>query len=166
MKTKYALIVILFSLLLISAPKVDAAPILGGGWVIDQINAANTDSAGSPYSFTLSDPAYFRITDILVVKDVYKVYESSSLILTTTFFSNPTGFGDNAEADAAWVLSTYSHGSILLAAGPHSLRVQGDGVGGLPAHFYTRLDPVPEPGTMLLLGLGLIGIGVSKRRRP
>ena len=28
----------------------------------------------------------------------------------------------------------------------------------------TRVSRVPEPGTMLLLGLGLIGIGVLRKR--
>jgi len=166
MKTKYKLLAILISLFLIGPLPASAAPILGGGWVEDQINAVNTDSIGSPYAFSLPAPAYFRITDELVVNDVYKVYEGASLILTTTFFSNPVGFGGNATADAAWMSSSYSHGQIILAPGLHSLRVQGNGVGGLPAHFFTRLDAVPEPATMLLLGLGLAGLaGFATRRK-
>jgi hypothetical protein len=166
MKKKYGLLVILLSLFLICPLTVYAAPILGGGWSIDQVNAVNTNSVGSPYAFSLPASVYFRITDELVVGDVYKVYEGASLILTTTFFSNPTGFGDDPTADAAWMSSSYSHGVIVLAPGLHNLSVQGNGVGGLPAHFFTRLDAVPEPASMLLFCLGLVGLaGYSTRRK-
>jgi hypothetical protein len=37
-----------------------------------------------------------------------------------------------------------------------------DAIGG---KIQTVVDPVPEPITMTLLGLGLLGFGVARRRR-
>jgi len=31
--------------------------------------------------------------------------------------------------------------------------------------IYEHLDPVPEPGTLLLLSLGIIGLAVMQRKR-
>jgi hypothetical protein len=45
-----------------------------------------------------------------------------------------------------------SQGEYVLGAGSPSLRVQGDGVGGLPAGCYTQLDSLPEPTSMSLFG--------------
>ena len=73
----------------------------------------------------------------------------------------------DAAGDSGWTSAAYSHGEFLLDSGSHSLRVQGDGVGGLSAGFYTRLDtaPVPEPTSMGLFGLGSLALGYLRRRR-
>jgi len=153
-------------------PAQAAVPVLDGGWVDDLITAANADSVSSPYVFNLPNPAIFRITDAFIVGDQYKVFDFGGLILTTALNTPAvrTPFGDDPFADAAWVSASYQHGEVLLAAGPHQLTVQGDGVGGLPAGFFVRLDSdtsvIPEPGSMLLLSLGAAGLaGYGWRRR-
>jgi hypothetical protein len=141
------------------------APILDAGWFYDQINAAFVDSIDSPYSYNLARPAYFRITDQFIVGDLYFVRDFGNLILTTTlpYAGVPTGFGGVGEA--GWTNPAYSGGEVLLGAGPHSLTVQGNGVGGIPAGFYTQMTTIPAPGAILL---GSIGVGVVnwlRRRR-
>jgi hypothetical protein len=143
------------------------APILDAGWASDQINAAWVNSADSPYVYNLDNPAYFRITDDFIVGDQYKVFDFGNLILTTALNTPAvrTAFGDNADADDAWVSAQYQHGEIILGVGPHQLTVQGDGVGGIPAGFWTRMDTVPEPSTFVaLLSIGAV-VFLARRRR-
>ncbi len=142
-----------------------AAPILDGGWAYDQISAAFVDSDGSPYVYALPNPAYFRITDDFIDGDTYYVYDFGLPILTTTlaYAGVPTGFPDPGES--AWVSPLYSGGEVVLGIGPHSLTIQGDGVGGIPAGFYTQLTSVPAPGAILLGSIGVSLVGWLRRRR-
>jgi len=141
------------------------APILDAGWAYDQVNLANQDSIDSPYVYNLLGPAYFRITDDFIVGDIYKVYDFGAPILTTVipYAGVPTGFPDPGES--AWQNPAYSGGEVLLAAGPHSLTVQGNGQGGLPAGFYTQITTVPAPGAILLGGIGVSVVSWLRRRR-
>ena len=147
---------------------VQATPVLDAGWTGDQIDGSFVDSEQSPYVFSLSAPAYFRITDQFIVGDVYSVYDGVTFLFSTVFSGAMTSIlpiGD-AFGDAGWTSADYSHGEFLLGTGSHSLTVQGDGVGGIPAGFYTRLDTaVPEPTTMSLFGLGSLALGYLRRRR-
>ncbi len=58
-----------------------------------------------------------------------------------------------------------SSGSVLLGGGAHSITIQmlaspfGSG-----AAFFRIDSAVPEPGTLLLLGLGFAGLGLTRRR--
>jgi hypothetical protein len=164
-------LVLAFASMLLSGAAVQAAPILDAGWEFDAtlgasdvVLAAATDSVGSPYNYVLAAPAVFRITDQFVVGDIWSVFDFGALILTTSFVGFPAGFGDNAVADAGWTSPFFSSGEVLLAAGNHQLTVQGDGEGGLPARFFTRIDSVPEPTMGMLLVLGAVALAARRRR--
>jgi hypothetical protein len=143
------------------------APVLDAGWAYDGIDGRLVDSLDSPYIYNLASPAYFRITDDFIVGDTYFVYDFGAPILTTSFSyaGVPTGFSDPGES--AWQSSAYSGGEILLAPGAHHLVVQGDGIGGIPAGFYTQLTsaPIPAPGAILLGSIGMGVVSWLRRRR-
>ena len=144
-------------------------PSLDAGWFYDRIDAAFVLSFASPYDFvhifTLANPAYFRITDDFIAGDIYYVRDWRTLILTTSlpYAGVPTGFPDPGES--AWQNPAYSGGQVLLAAGSHSLSVQGNGQGGIPAGFYTQITTIPAPGAALLGGIGVSLVSWLRRHR-
>ncbi len=134
------------------------APVLDAGWAYDQIDAAATDSVDSPYVYNLAGPANLTITDDFATGDTYFVYDFGNPILTTAF-AGSHGYGGQGGAGYSW-------GTVLLGAGAHHITVQGDGVGGLSAGFYTRLDSASVPDastTASLLGLGFVALAGVRR---
>jgi hypothetical protein len=128
------------------------APVLSGGWNSDEVNKGlPTGSVDSPYVYTLTAPATFSITDDFIPGDVYHVFDMGKPILVTTFSGAqtpfaPTGNPFDPAGNAAWSSASYSHGSVLLSVGLHSLTIEDDGSGAgniYPAGFWDRLDPVP-----------------------
>ncbi|QMW23601.1 FxDxF family PEP-CTERM protein [Sandaracinobacteroides saxicola] len=138
----------------------------GTGWQSDQVDAANTDSINSPWTFTLTNPGVFRLTDAFIVGDIYTV--SGSFNVASTFFAGPAIPLSNPTADAAWLSADFSHILVPLPAGVYSITIQGNGAGGLPAGFFVQLTQVPEPATwaMMIAGFGLVGLGLRRRRQP
>jgi hypothetical protein len=51
-----------------------------------------------------------------------------------------------------------SDGELYLTVGPLAKDISH-------VTFFGNSTPVPEPGTMLLLGLGLLGLGITTRRK-
>jgi len=62
--------------------------------------------------------------------------------------------------DRRWEILTSS-----LAAGRYIIRVTGTTNTNLTSAYTGQLAFIPEPGTLALLGFGLLGMGLSARRR-
>jgi hypothetical protein len=171
MTSKKVAVLALVCAMVVGVGSASADPILDSGWAYDEICCALTDSDESPYALALVTAAYLRITDYFVTGDTYFVYDFGALILTTSLdgaHASLLPIGDPS-GDAGWTDASFEHGEVLLAAGLHDITIQGDGEGGLPAGFYTRLDSaepaIPEPGTLVLLGSGMLALVALRRRR-
>jgi hypothetical protein len=140
----------------------NAAPLLGAGWTPDHVSQQDpVPSVMSPYVYNLTVPAIFRITDCCVQGDVYKVFDQAILILTTDDWSAKAPLGGDPWE---WTHAGWAKGEVLLGPGFHSLDITGVITGGLPAGFYARIDAVPEPSAVILVGAGLALLGLLRKR--
>lgn len=120
---------------------------------------------GNPTTFTAAVPVYFKITDAFNTGDSFDVNIDSGAIVFTTpsvaAVSGPVTDPDLAFADPA-----YSHAIVSLSPGPHTVDVfaHDSPFGGGGAYLEVQAV-VPEPGTLILLGAGLLATVLLRRRR-
>lgn len=136
-------------------------PILNAGWAPDQIGGAWVNSVDSPYPYVLLAPAFFSITDDFVMGDTYTVFDFGFPILVTANWGPMPPMGGDP---VGWLGAGWAKGQVLLGVGPHNLTVQGPGGFGFPAGFFARIDTVPEPSTLALLGVGCGALYFLRRR--
>jgi hypothetical protein len=154
----------------VSTPAMAAVLTLNSGWQNDQVSGTGVGSISSPWTFTLTNNAFFRLTDAFNTSDVYTATDiGNSLTFISAFATDlsavPAYFG------TSWNDTNYSRFSKLLGAGSYSFAITGNCAGGCPAGFGVRLDAapvapgVPEPATwaMLVLGFGFIGAAIRRR---
>ena len=144
----------------------DTLPVNGGwttfGW---STNDAGAVVFSGPYTF--SGAAAVSVVDCCAVGDRFSVYDNGSLLGTTDpTFGSPSPCFDG---DACWN-SGMSQGLFLVGDGSHSISFElyaaAPGFEGQPGNGFLRADStVPEPGTMVLLGTGLVGFGMRRFRK-
>lgn len=164
------------------APYAPTQPQYGGmmgDWYNDYID-------NDPYTFHLYSPGVLKVTDVFETGDRFKVWDIGGAttfngLLGTSSSSTWVSGGTETDPGAAYDSNPtglpgerYSTFTYLLGAGDHALVFQNcafksgepkaDGQEGI-ADAYFRVDPVPEPGTIALFGLGLAVAGTAIRRK-
>jgi hypothetical protein len=137
----------------------------GDGWHVWSFGAAG--SAGNPtFDFTAAGPVHITVTDAFLAGDIFDVYDNGSLLGST---SSPTAiFGSTCGANPdACLAGGWSSGIWNLGAGSHLISFIATTSPFPPGDAYFRVDrgSVPEPGTLALLGTGLLGFGFRRRRK-
>jgi hypothetical protein len=122
------------------------------------------DITGNTITFEAITPVLFKITDAFDYGDTFDVW--INLLLSFTTPTVAVGGGSVSNPDLAFADPGYSHGSLLLAAGSYSINilVNYSPWSGGGAYLEVETASVPEPTTMLLLGLGFVGLAGMRRR--
>jgi hypothetical protein len=138
----------------------DDGTLLGISYIVNGVGVSfdNPASPGNLPGGNLASPAFVTTADFSA--------DSDSPVMANGV--NPGEYVEiyfNLQGTQTWAdtIASLNNGSLRIG-----LHVQAIGLpGGSDSYVNTPNDgsTVPEPGTMILLGLGLLGLGITSRKR-
>lgn len=116
------------------------------------------------WTFVSVGPAVLHVTDAFARFDQFEVFDFGGSLGLTSVPAESGVCGNDPVPCLSDPLA--SSGSFLLAAGAHSITInQIASTGNGAAYFMWDLAAIPEPGTLALFGLGLAGLGFTRRSK-
>jgi hypothetical protein len=159
------------------------APLSGIACGVGTCPGVSVDPGGGPvYDITMASAGYLVVTDVEAAGDQFAVTINGVAATPTTndlslpgqaglangWTSNPNpGSGDYVGEDigAALADANFSSGTFALDAGLNTIDLTYEGVIGFGTVDFYASSAAPEPGTILLLGSALAGLGMLRRRK-
>jgi hypothetical protein len=153
---------------------------LNDTWVVLDQDMSNGGFFSGSWSWSSSDAVSFRITDLFVASDQFKVYDFGVLVATTPgtpSWSSLPGVTDPFQSppftddpDTAYASGYFSSADLTFVPGSHSITIQDisipfDATGARfpdgTVAFKAATAAVPEPSTLLTLATGLVCLAVA-----
>jgi hypothetical protein len=133
--------------------------ISGSGFVLGDRSVAAPDPA---WTFTCpASHCKIRVTDGFLAVDQFELFDFGVSLGLTSVPSGDSSHSCGTDELGCLADDQMSHGFFTVGAGDHS--ITGLHQAGIPGAGFLIVK-VPEPATVLLIALGLLMLGMSRRR--